>query len=45
MAPTLIASGIFIGALALVLVKPRHVPDWAASLGGGLLTLVWFKAD
>jgi arsenical pump membrane protein len=40
MAPALIAGGIFIGALGLILVKPRYVPAWAASLGGGLLMVV-----
>jgi arsenical pump membrane protein len=40
MASALMAGGVFVGTLALVIIKPRHVPDWAASLGGGLLMVV-----
>lgn len=32
-----IGAAIFVGSLALLLVRPRRVPDWAAALGGGVL--------
>ena len=35
---------LFAGSLALLLVRPRRVPDWTAALGGGLLMVavgVW----
>jgi hypothetical protein len=31
-----LATVIFGSSLALLLVRPRRVPDWAAALGGGL---------
>jgi len=31
---------VFAGSLALLLVRPRRVPDWAAALGGGLLMIL-----
>jgi len=35
-----IGGAIFVGSLALLLVRPRRVPDWAAALGGGVLLVV-----
>src|SRR5260370_26800631 len=35
-----ICGAIFVGSLALLLVRPRRVPDWAAALGGGVLLVV-----
>jgi arsenical pump membrane protein len=32
-----LATLIFVTSLALLLVRPRRVPDWAAALGGGVL--------
>jgi arsenical pump membrane protein len=35
-----VAAAIFLGSLALLLVRPRGVPDWAAALGGGMLLVL-----
>ena len=32
-----VAAAIFVASLALLLVRPRRVPDWSAALGGGVL--------
>jgi arsenical pump membrane protein len=32
-----LAALLFVTSLALLLVRPRRVPDWAAALGGGVL--------
>ena len=35
-----LAVGIFVGSLALLLLRHRRVPDWSAALGGGVLMVV-----
>jgi arsenical pump membrane protein len=36
----LVVGVVFGGTLALLLARPRRVPDWAAALGGGLLMVL-----
>jgi arsenical pump membrane protein len=41
LSPQLVAGVVFVVSLALLLVRPRRVPDWAAALaGGGLMVLL-----
>jgi arsenical pump membrane protein len=35
-----LAVGIFVGSLALLLLRHSRVPDWSAALGGGVLMVV-----
>ena len=36
----LVAAGIYAASIALLLTRPRRLPEWPAALGGGLLMVV-----